>query len=133
MLYRNHRARQLRGGTGREAADGQADVEAASVAADAPEDSDVAWGSGYPSDGRCVAWLRHNMHPVFGWGPECRFSWATATDMLEAKGAGVRVEWPVDDDGETPRVTEFFAGGDREKDADELGSWFGTPVGLEAF
>ncbi|KAI1201496.1 ribonuclease H2 subunit A [Nemania serpens] len=91
------------------------------------------WGSGYPADARCVAWLRQNMHPVFGWGPECRFSWGTAKDMLEAKG-GVKVEWPADDDESTSRMTDFFvANGDREKDADELGTWFGTPAGLEAF
>ncbi|KAL4881515.1 ribonuclease H-like domain-containing protein, partial [Aspergillus karnatakaensis] len=36
------------------------------------------WGSGYPSDSKCVGWLRGNMDPVFGWGNECRFSWGTA-------------------------------------------------------
>ncbi|KAI1341641.1 ribonuclease H2 subunit A [Xylariaceae sp. FL0016] len=93
----------------------------------------MAWGSGYPSDARCVTWLKQNMHPVFGWGPECRFSWGTAKDMLETKG-GVKVEWPVDEDDGSSRVTDFFVGsGDREKDADELGTWFGTPAGLEAF
>ncbi|KAI1278581.1 ribonuclease H2 subunit A [Xylaria sp. FL0933] len=93
----------------------------------------LSWGSGYPSDARCVAWLRQNMHPVFGWGPECRFSWGTAKDMLEAKG-GIKVEWPTDDDDSTSRLTDYFAAnGDREKDADELGTWFGTPAGLEAF
>ncbi|KAI1109485.1 ribonuclease H2 subunit A [Nemania sp. NC0429] len=104
---------------------------------DEEEEEDILfWGSGYPADARCVAWLRQNMHPVFGWGPECRFSWGTAKDMLEAKG-GVKVEWPADDDddGSTSRVTDFFvASGDGEKGAaDELGTWFGTPAGLEAF
>lgn len=98
------------------------------------EAAGMAWGSGYPSDGRCVTWMRSNMHPVFGWGPECRFSWGTAKDMIEAKGTGVKVEWPVDDDGETARLTDFFVAGEgRDKDADELGAWFGTPAGLEAF
>jgi len=36
------------------------------------------WGSGYPSDGRCVTWLKQSMDPLFGWGSECRFSWGTA-------------------------------------------------------
>ncbi|GAB1313657.1 Ribonuclease [Madurella fahalii] len=100
----------------------------------AGEEESMAWGSGYPSDGRCVAWLKGNMHPVFGWGPECRFSWGTAKDMLEAaKGGGVKVEWPVDDDTDTHRLTDFFAAKDEETDADELGAWFGTPAGLEAF
>ncbi|KAK7752362.1 hypothetical protein SLS62_005699 [Diatrype stigma] len=104
------------------------------------EEEEPTWGSGYPSDARCTAWLRRNMHPVFGWGPECRFSWGTAKDMIEAGGGkgGVRVEWPVaDEEGdESHRVTDFFAAASDEKDgsgaaADELGSWFGTPV--EAF
>ncbi|KAJ5595848.1 hypothetical protein N7450_002306 [Penicillium hetheringtonii] len=55
------------------------------------------WGSGYPSDSKCVGWLRRNMDPVFGWGNECRFSWGTAKEMLEVKG-GARVDWPDDDD-----------------------------------
>ncbi|KAI8310388.1 Ribonuclease H2 subunit A [Colletotrichum sp. SAR11_240] len=100
----------------------------------APESAEagegMAWGSGYPSDQRCVTWMRGNMHPVFGWGPECRFSWGTAKDMLEAKGS-LKVEWPVDDDGET-RMTDFFRSTDAE-DGDELGTWFGRPAGLEAF
>lgn len=107
---------------------------AASGGGEQAEAAGMAWGSGYPSDGRCVGWMRSNMHPVFGWGPECRFSWGTAKDMIEAKGAGVKVEWPVEDDGETARLTDFFTASEgRDKDADELGAWFGTPAGLEAF
>ncbi|OTA54916.1 ribonuclease H2 subunit A [Hypoxylon sp. EC38] len=113
-------------------------VSAASVCAKVTRDAalekaeELSWGSGYPSDARCVAWLRRNMHPVFGWGPECRFSWGTAKDMLETKG-GVKVDWPVDDDDENSRVTDYFADSNRGKDADELGTWFGTPASLEAF
>jgi len=44
------------------------------------------WGSGYPSDARCTSWMKRNMDPVFGWGSECRFSWATAQNMMELKG-----------------------------------------------
>ncbi|KAL2133446.1 hypothetical protein VTI74DRAFT_2332 [Chaetomium olivicolor] len=98
------------------------------------EEEEMTWGSGYPSDGRCVSWLKGNMHPVFGWGPECRFSWGTAKDMLEAapaKGGGVKVEWPVEEDTDTHRLTDFFTAKDR--DVDELGTWFGAPAGMEAF
>ncbi|ETS78869.1 Ribonuclease H2 subunit A [Pestalotiopsis fici W106-1] len=99
----------------------------------AKKDEGMAWGSGYPSDARCVGWLRTNMHPVFGWGPECRFSWGTAKDMLDSKG-GVKIEWPVDEEEGTSRMTDFFVESDsKDNDADELGTWFGTPVGQEAF
>jgi ribonuclease H2 subunit A len=101
------------------------------------EEENIAWGSGYPSDGRCVSWLRSNMHPVFGWGPECRMSWGTAKDMLEgppAKGGGVKVDWPVEEDPDTHRVTDFFTTAKSQgEQTDELGAWFGTPAGLEAF
>lgn len=99
------------------------------------DDGTMAWGSGYPSDARCVGWLRSNMHPVFGWGPECRFSWGTAKDMLEVKGKGVRVDWPDEDDGETSRLTDYFSStaGGTDKESSELGGWFGSSAGLEAF
>jgi ribonuclease H2 subunit A len=94
----------------------------------------MAWGSGYPSDARCVGWLKGNLHPVFGWGPECRFSWGTTKDMLEAKGAGVKVEWPELDDGDTHKLSDYFSAPNaQDDDANELGNWFGTPAGLEAF
>ncbi|CAK7209514.1 hypothetical protein SCUCBS95973_000466 [Sporothrix curviconia] len=105
------------------------------------------WGSGYPSDGRCTTWLRHNMHPLFGWGPECRFSWSTAKDMLEdsKKNGGVQVDWPepednAPDDGfSVTRMTDFFAASAAAKrpadadEVDELGAWYGQPVGIESF
>jgi ribonuclease H2 subunit A len=120
----------------------RAGVDTARDGADETKDEEdgeeaMAWGSGYPSDGRCVSWMRSNMHPVFGWGPECRFSWGTAKDMLEpAKSTPgtVKVEWPADDDGENARVTDFFvAGRSGDEAVDELGTWFGTPAGVEAF
>ncbi|GKT47022.1 ribonuclease H2 subunit B [Colletotrichum spaethianum] len=101
-------------------------------APESAEEEGMAWGSGYPSDGRCVSWMKSNMHPVFGWGPECRFSWGTAKDMLEGKGC-LKVDWPVEDDADTARMTDFFVSGDNDKDGDELGTWFGRPAGLEAF
>lgn len=108
------------------AADGDA------PAADKGDKEAMAWGSGYPSDARCVTWLKQNMHPIFGWGPECRFSWGTAKDMLDSKG-GVKMEWPLDDDDGTSRLTDFFVDSTKEKDSDELGTWFGTPAGLDTF
>lgn len=94
----------------------------------------ATWGSGYPGDSKTVNHLKSNMHPVFGWGNECRFSWNTAKDMIEGKGPGiVKVDWPADDDGETSRVTDFFSSGDDKAEKNELGAWYGTSAGLEAF
>lgn len=100
----------------------------------ATSENGMAWGSGYPSDARCVSWMKANMHPVFGWGPECRFSWGTAKDMLEAKGNGVKVEWPEEEDPSAIILTDYFSSAGKDgQDADELGTWYGTPAGLEAF
>ncbi|OAG10830.1 ribonuclease H-like protein [Paraphaeosphaeria sporulosa] len=88
----------------------------------------VAWGSGYPSDVRTTTWLKQNMDPVFGWGNECRFSWGTAKELLEGKNADVKVDWPVDDDGNGDmRMTDFFASRN-EAGGDELVDWFGKRV-----
>lgn len=92
------------------------------------------WGSGYPSDAKCTTWLKEHMDPTFGWGNECRFSWGTAKDLLESKGAGTRVDWPVEDDEQGMRVTDFFtatADGDINKESSELTTWFGRPVAEE--
>ncbi|KAG8526362.1 uncharacterized protein KY384_000355 [Bacidia gigantensis] len=88
------------------------------------------WGSGYPSDGKCTSWLRENMDPVFGWGSECRFSWGTAKDMLEAKGKGVKIDWPEEEDAEGMKVTDFFSasGQDGQEEGSELANWFGRPA-----
>ncbi|KXL41812.1 hypothetical protein M433DRAFT_143363 [Acidomyces richmondensis BFW] len=99
-----------------------------------PGESDhVAWGSGYPSDARCTNWLKANMNPVFGWGNECRFSWGTAKEMLEAKGAPCRIDWPESDNAtDNLKLTGFFLGAEEEK-ADEMMSWFGRSVTEDVF
>lgn len=89
------------------------------------------WGSGYPSDSKCTSWLKNNMDPCFGWGSECRFSWGTAKDLLDAKGIATKVDWPTpEDDDQAMRVTDFFmaAAEDGGDDAGELANWFGRPV-----
>ena len=101
------------------------------------------WGSGYPSDGRCTSWLKGSMHPLFGWGSECRFSWGTAKDMMEAKGTGVKIEWPeLDDDDDTMKVSSYFVSGSSEAKRKarctdkllgddiwvELQEWYGSSV-----
>ncbi|KAH7393048.1 ribonuclease HI large subunit [Pyrenochaeta sp. MPI-SDFR-AT-0127] len=95
--------------------------------ADESAEVKVAWGSGYPSDARTTAWLKQTLDPVFGWGNECRFSWGTAKEMLEGKKAGISIDWPVEDDGDDMRMTDFFAG-KSESAGDELVDWFGKRV-----
>lgn len=107
--------------------------------------AEANWGSGYPSDSKCKSWLESEMNPLFGWGRECRLSWATAKDLLEAtsEGApGMNVDWPMDEDEEAVKVTDFFAIGSSLKksfgtktlaDDDSMRTWFGSRVGQEAF
>lgn len=89
------------------------------------------WGSGYPSDARCSGWLRRNMDPVFGWGPECRFSWGTAKDLLEDKKTGLKVDWPVEED-DGMNISAYFSG-NPDDEGDELSNWFGKRVTEEVF
>ena len=99
---------------------------------DQSESSSGGWGSGYPSDARCTAWLKEYMDPIFGWGNECRFSWSTSKDMLQCSGNAVQVDWPVDDEDQGMRVTEFFAARNQDSQehdgCTELANWFGRPV-----
>lgn len=90
------------------------------------EHQGIAWGSGYPSDARCVGWLKGNMHPVFGWGNVSRYSWSTAKDLLETKGAPCLAAWPEpDEQTDTLQLTSFFLDAPKEE-KDELVDWFGT-------
>ncbi|GAB7354819.1 hypothetical protein MBLNU459_g5206t1 [Dothideomycetes sp. NU459] len=93
-----------------------------------------SWGSGYPSDARCSTWLKKTMDPLFGWGNECRFSWATVKDMLELKPAA-KITWPVAEDEDTMKVTSFFAYSEDDGTAaeDELSNWYGKRVTDEVF
>jgi ribonuclease H2 subunit A len=100
------------------------------------EEADAAgWGSGYPSDARCVAWLKEALDPTFGWGNECRFSWGTVKDMLDAKGGpGTRVDWPaVGDEDSSMQLSNYFsaASAGPRTEADELRLWYGNSVPVE--
>ena len=73
------------------------------------------------------------MDPVFGWGPECRFSWDTAKKMLEAEFHVPKVDWPSEDEDYNTKVTKFFPtaikdDGARYTELDELSGWFGGRV-----
>jgi len=98
----------------------------------ATDGTQCEWGSGYPSDGRCVTWLKGNMDPVFGWGSETRFSWGTAKELLEGKKGPLRVDWAVDDgDEDDMKMTSFLKSKDDTED--ELVGWYGRRVGPEVF
>lgn len=90
------------------------------------------WGSGYPSDGRCNAWLKENMDPLFGWGNVCRFSWKTSEELFETKGTSIKVDWPsADEDDQVSRVTDFFLvapTSETDLGMTELSGWFGSPA-----
>ncbi|KAL8670110.1 MAG: hypothetical protein Q9168_005337 [Polycauliona sp. 1 TL-2023] len=112
-------------------------VDAAS-AGDSNTSGADAWGTGYPSSAKTVNWLKGHMDPLFGWGNECRMSWQTAKDMLEAKGNGIKVEWPdTNDDEQARRMTDFYiTASEMEVDdepEDELVTWYGKPVPASTF
>ncbi|EXJ65819.1 ribonuclease H2 subunit A [Cladophialophora psammophila CBS 110553] len=101
------------------------------------EDALATWGSGYPSDARCVGWLKSAIDPVWGFGNECRFSWGTVKDILEQRGGpATKTEWPDQGEDENVKLSLYFsANGTSESktETDELRTWFGTSVGQEAF
>ncbi|PYH77150.1 hypothetical protein BO82DRAFT_358547 [Aspergillus uvarum CBS 121591] len=84
-----------------------------------------SWGSGYPSDSKCVGWLRNNMDPIFGWGNECRFSWGTAKEMLEFKG-GSKVDWPAEEDYSQLRDFLLTSAGANTGLYHEVREWYGS-------
>lgn len=115
--------------------DSNGDIKIENAAKVQAENAEESWGSGYPSDVRCTSWMKRNMDPIFGWGAECRFSWGTVKDLLDAKNASTKVVWPAtDEDGENSKLTEWFGEGQKGKDEeDELASWYGTRVGEDVF
>ncbi|PGG98521.1 ribonuclease HII [Helicocarpus griseus UAMH5409] len=92
------------------------------------ESASEGWGSGYPSDSKCVGWLKNDMDTLFGWGNECRFSWGTARELLESK-IGLKVDWPVEEEEEAQRLTDFFtvsaSGPGNNEEANGLRDWYG--------
>jgi len=96
-----------------------------------PEDG---WGSGYPSDARCSNWLKRNKDPLFGWGTECRFSWSTAKELLDAAD-GIKIRWPAVDDGDDMKMTDFAIYGATSvtRKENRLTDWFGSKVSQTTF
>jgi ribonuclease H2 subunit A len=79
--------------------------------------------------------LKEALDPTFGWGNECRFSWGTVKDMLDAKGGpGTRVDWPaVGDEDSSMQLSNYFsaASAGPRTEADELRLWYGNSVPVE--
>ena len=78
------------------------------------------FGSGYPSDPKCKAWMAANLHdPVFGWPDIVRFSWAPAKKTLlsdDNDAALVIFEADdEDDDNELLMDAEAMAGRKRQQ------------------
>lgn len=108
--------------------------DAVSSQKDVPELPAEGWGSGYPSDARCSTWLKKNMDPVFGWGNECRFSWATAKELLDVKPAA-KVNWPVPGDDDSTKLTNFlmYSAEEQAQGEDQLSTWYGRRVTENVF
>ncbi len=56
---------------------------------------DTVWGSGYPSDPRTSKWLNSNVHPLYGWDVNVRYSWQTAKDAIK-RNNGIKMTWEDD-------------------------------------
>lgn len=111
----------------------ETDTKTNNIPSTAEEES---WGSGYPSDVRCTSWMKRNMDPIFGWGAECRFSWGTVKDLLDAKNSSAKVVWPAtDDDAENSKLTDWFGDGPQKgmSEEEELAGWYGVRVGEGVF
>lgn len=67
---------------------------------EARQSPDKGFGSGYPSDPVCQAWLERNRDFLFGFSDSVRFSWAPIKKALCGASSStiVQVEFPVDDD-----------------------------------
>jgi len=85
-------------------------------------------GSGYPSDPNTVSWLREHMDKMFGWGPLVRYSWSTATKMLDTEG--YKVVWKSDiDEGNTKKNLLLYGPPKKYKGLPMIGmSMYGEPA-----
>ena len=69
------------------------------------------YGSGYTSDPKTKKWLRDNVDRIFGFPSFVRFSWSTASRVLDTEA--VEVIWPDYDEDDADKskvpITNFFA------------------------
>mmetsp|Transcript_7289 Transcript_7289/g.17170 ORF Transcript_7289/g.17170 Transcript_7289/m.17170 type:complete len:212 (+) Transcript_7289:715-1350(+) len=82
------------------------------------------FGSGYPSDPKCKAWLENLQDPLFGYGDIVRFSWAPIKNKFEESEEAVNVLFQADlDDDEDGLIQQqkgmssFLSGSKKRKRA----------------
>ncbi|KAG5734678.1 hypothetical protein E4T56_gene18682 [Termitomyces sp. T112] len=68
--------------------------------------------SGYPSDPKTQAWLKHSIEPTFGYPKLVRFSWTTVKLLLDKNAHPVK--WT--DEGQASLISAFESGKGPEKD-----------------
>jgi ribonuclease H2 subunit A len=68
-------------------------------------EADIDFGSGYPSDPKCKAWLeKHLGDAIFCYPDLVRFSWGPAKDAMKEKG--VKIEWEADEDDQDEELKQ---------------------------
>jgi len=78
------------------------------------DQEDLAYGSGYPADPVTKKFLSSSFDKVFGFPTFVRFSWSTASNIIEKDG--VSVEWEDDEDEERPEGTQVLSHFFKKKD-----------------
>ena len=82
------------------------------------------FGSGYPSDPKCKAWMRDNLRdPVFGWSDIVRFSWGPAKKMLLNDPRAALVQFEADDDEEEESGMDAAALAGRKRQQNQMGAF----------
>ena len=72
--------------------------------------ADLDYGSGYPSDPKCKAWMARNMEDkLFCYPDLVRFSWGPVKDACKDKG--IKVEWEADEEDEQQGAMLAFVSG----------------------
>lgn len=78
-----------------------------------PDIADTETGSGYPADPKTKNFMSSTLDPVFGFSGLVRFSWSTASNILDNRA--YPVTWEDDGDEEegknkkTPSVSQYFS------------------------
>lgn len=92
---------------------------------------DFKFGSGYPSDPTCKAWMQNNVAacPVFGFPDIVRFSWKPAKDALEKSEKAVKVTFQADLDEDDYENDEFKISGIKRRQQESISSFLGKKDG----